>query len=93
MAQQRFLDLWTRTKWSRYAFVAGLLIGIFLGWFFHGVVSFIWRFFFVLLLLVPIVVVVIGWYRVSRRRNTVATTDEVVIYPAPRRDRDRFREE
>ncbi|MDP9472548.1 MAG: hypothetical protein M3Q71_18105 [Chloroflexota bacterium] len=94
MAQRQFADFWIQTKWSRYAFVAGLLIGIFLGWFFHGVVSFVWRFFFVLLLLVPLVVVAIGWYRISRRRNkAVTTTDEVVIYPAPRRDRDRFREE
>ena len=93
MAQQQLAGFWVRTKWSRYAFVAGLLIGVFLGWFFHGVVSFVWRFFFVLLLLVPLVVLAIGWYRVSRRRNASAPTDEVIIYPASRRDRDRYPEE
>lgn len=92
MAQQQLISVWVRTKWPRYAFVAGLLIGIFLGWFFHGVVSFVWRFFFVLLLLVPILVVAIGWYRISRRRSTATTSDEVVIYPTTRPGDDRSRE-
>ena len=67
MMQQRMQALWMRTKWSRYSFVAGLLVGVFLGWFFHGVVSFTIRFFVVLLLLVPVIVVLIAWWRIKNR--------------------------
>lgn len=46
-------------------FVAGLVVGAFLGWFFHGFVGLLIRFGFVLILLIPIAIVV--WYFFLRR--------------------------
>ncbi|MDQ4043908.1 MAG: hypothetical protein M3173_00455 [Chloroflexota bacterium] len=41
-------------------FLAGLIVGVLIGWFFHGFVGLLVRFGFVLILLIPLAVVV--WY-------------------------------
>ena len=46
-------------------FVAGLIVGALLGWFFHGLVGLVVRFGLVLILLVPLAIVV--WYFFLRR--------------------------
>jgi hypothetical protein len=62
-------DLWTRTRLLRIGFVAGLIVGALAGWFFHGVISLIVRFFFVIILLIPFVVALIAWWRLRRQVN------------------------
>ena len=47
-----------------YAFVAGLLIGMFVGWFFHGLVGTLVRIVIVLLLVIPFVAAVLFWMSV-----------------------------
>lgn len=48
-------------------FIAGLIVGLLLGWFFHGVVGLVIRLGFVLLLLIPLAIVV--WYFFMRSRG------------------------
>jgi hypothetical protein len=62
--------LWERTRWIRIAFVAGLGIGLLLGWFFHGIISFFVQFGLVALLLLPLLIIGYLWWRSSRRPRT-----------------------
>lgn len=84
--------LWDRTRWPRYAFVAGVLVGIILGWFFHQVVSLVMGAGFVLVLLLPLLVIGYLWWR-SRSHRTAAQGPTVVTWRydtaigAPRIDR------
>lgn len=88
--QDEFNLLWSRTRLARIAFIVGLLLGLFLGWFFHGIISFVFRFFLVLALLVPLVIVTYAWWRLRRqvddgdRRSTIVRVD---AWEIPR-DRD-----
>lgn len=47
-------------------FVAGLIVGLLLGWFFHGVVGLVVRLGFALLLLIPLAIVI--WFFFIRGR-------------------------
>lgn len=62
----------------RYAFIAGLLVGIMFGWFFHGLISMAVRFGVVAVLLIPIALLVFMWWRSSRERNRLQTTMTVM---------------
>jgi len=78
-----------RFRWGSYGVVGGLLVGIILGWFFHGVVSWIVRFGFVLLLLVPLVAVFLFWRRIEGRgastKEGPIETAGAVVEVRPRR--------
>jgi hypothetical protein len=65
--QTVFESFWARTRQARIGFIAGLIVGVLAGWFFHGLISFIIRFFFVLVLLIPFVVAVVAWWRLRRQ--------------------------
>lgn len=54
----------------RNGFLAGLVVGMLIGWFFHGFVGLVVRFGFVLLLLIPLAVVV--WFFFLRNRAGVS---------------------
>ncbi|HEU0164750.1 MAG TPA: hypothetical protein VFQ54_06865 [Thermomicrobiales bacterium] len=58
--------LWDRTRLARIGFVTGLIFGIGLGWFFHGVISLIIRFGILVLLLIPLMLIAWLWWRSSR---------------------------
>lgn len=53
-------------------FLAGLVIGMLMGWFFYGVVSFFVRFGLVLLLLIPLILVGLFLWRARRLARTGA---------------------
>lgn len=57
---------WERLKGAQYGFILGLLVGLLLGWFFHGVISLAIRFGLLLVLLLPLIV--IGWLWLRSRR-------------------------
>jgi len=57
---------WDRTRFARFGFIAGLVLGILIGWFFHGVVSLVMRLGFVIALLIPLAIVLWLWWRSSR---------------------------
>ena len=69
MVQQRMAGMWARTKWPRYAFVAGLVVGAFLGWTLHWVFTGAFRTFIVLVLLTPLVVLLIAYLRMRGRNK------------------------
>ena len=57
---------WERLRWTRHGFFAGLILGVMMGWLFHGVISFVLRFGLLLLLLLPLLVIGWLWLRSSR---------------------------
>lgn len=60
----------------RNGFIAGLLIGMLIGWFFHGLVGLAVRFGFVLALLIPLAIVV--WFFFLRGRGGTPARDSGV---------------
>lgn len=71
---------WERIRWARGGFFAGLLIGVMLGWFFHGIISFLFRFGLVLVLLLPLLVIGWLWWRSSRRDGAGVPTATVMTW-------------
>jgi cbb3-type cytochrome oxidase subunit 3 len=69
---------WDRTRFMRYAFVAGLLVGVFMGWFFHGIISMVIQFGVVMLLLLPLAVLAFMWWRSSRERKNMQSSMTVM---------------
>lgn len=69
---------WDRTRMLRYAFIAGMLVGVLFGWFFHGIISMAVRFGVVFVLLVPLLLLAFMWWRSSRERNRLQTTMTVM---------------
>lgn len=57
---------WERIRWARHGFLAGLILGLLMGWFFHGVISVFVRFGLVLLLLLPLLAIGYLWWRSNR---------------------------
>lgn len=68
MLRQGFSALWWQARWARYAFLAGLLLGLLLGWFFHTVISLFLRLGVALIILVPLVVIAYLLWRRSTGR-------------------------
>ncbi len=57
---------WERLKGAQFGLIAGLLIGLLLGWFFHGIISMAVRLGFLVLLLLPLIVIGWLWFRSQR---------------------------
>ncbi len=57
---------WERLKGAQFGFIAGLVVGLLMGWFFHGVISLAVRFGLLLVLLLPLLV--IGWLWLRSQR-------------------------
>lgn len=57
---------WERLKGAQFGFIAGLPVGLLMGWFFHGVISLAIRFGLLLVLLLPLLV--IGWLWLRSQR-------------------------
>ncbi len=68
-----------RFRWGSYGFVGGVLVGAFLGWFFHGLISTIFRFGFVALLLIPLVIVFLVWRRFDDRNRSPTTSVQSTV--------------
>ena len=52
-----------RFEWGSYGFLAGVIVGLLLGWMFHGLVGTLVRFALVAAVLVPIVILYLAWRR------------------------------
>ncbi|HWV36290.1 MAG TPA: hypothetical protein VNZ55_11705, partial [Thermomicrobiales bacterium] len=85
--------------------VAGIIVGVGLGWFFHGLISLLVRFGLVMFLMIPLLLIGWLWWRSSRtvsrpgRQGTVMTwtTASFPGYggmpePTPRPDGGRFQD-
>lgn len=69
---------WDRTRFARFGFIAGLVVGVLIGWFFHGVVSLILRLGFVIALLIPLAIVLWLWWRSNRTPAPPARTQRSI---------------
>lgn len=69
---------WDRTRMMRYVFLAGLVMGVFTGWFFHGLISMMVQFGVVILLVLPLALLGFMWWRSSRQRNQTQATMTVM---------------
>lgn len=69
---------WDRTRVMRYVFAAGLISGIFVGWFFHGLISMAVQFGMVILLLLPLAILGFMWWRSTRERSRMQSTMTVM---------------
>ncbi|MEJ7837312.1 MAG: hypothetical protein WKF81_00730 [Thermomicrobiales bacterium] len=63
-------SFWQQSLRARYGFMVGIVVGVLLGWFFHGIVSLVIRLGLVMLLLIPIFI--IGWLFLRSRRPQTA---------------------
>ena len=61
------LGLKERARFAGYGLVAGLLIGVVLGWMFHGIVGTILWLMLIAVILTPFVLAVIFWQRTQSR--------------------------
>lgn len=99
-------DFWARTRLPRITFLVGLVLGVLMGWFFHGVISFVIRLGFVILLLIPLGIALYFWFRLRQQNPpTPSGTMTVVSVDAwdaesrygqsarPRRSRQPFAED
>ncbi len=75
MQQPSGFSLLDRLRFIGYGCIGGLVVGIFLGWVFHGFVGFIVKFSIVIVLLIPLILAITFWRRVTTKPVNVATTD------------------
>jgi predicted lipid-binding transport protein (Tim44 family) len=66
-----------RFRWGGFGFIGGLVIGLLLGWFFHGVISTILQFGLVILLLLPFIAAFVVWRRLQDRGRREAPLGSV----------------
>ena len=53
-----------RVQWGSYGFMAGIVVGVMLGWFFNGIVGAIFRLGMAAVIIIPLVLVFIAWRKV-----------------------------
>lgn len=58
----------------QFAFVAGLLLGILLGWLFSGLVGAVMRFGLLAVLLIPLILALIFWWKIRQAPKSDGTT-------------------
>ena len=63
--QTGMLTLLERMRFAAYGLAVGLIVGLFLGWMFHGFVGVVVRLLIVAIILAPFVVALIFWFKVS----------------------------
>lgn len=59
-------SIWQQSLRARYGFMVGIIVGILIGWFFHGVVSLVLRLGLLAMLLIPILI--LGWLFLRSRQ-------------------------
>jgi ABC-type Mn2+/Zn2+ transport system permease subunit len=80
--QTGMLTLLERLRFASYGLAAGLVVGLFLGWMFHGFVGVVVRLIIVAIILAPFVIALIFWLKVSNKNRA----DRAVVQDAEWRD-------
>ena len=63
-------DFWARTRVPRITFLVGLVLGLIMGWFFHGFISLIVRLGILLIFLIPLAIALYFWIRLRNKNQT-----------------------
>ncbi len=53
-----------RVQWGSYGFIAGILLGVMLGWFFNGIVGAFVRLAMAAVIVIPLILLFIAWRKV-----------------------------
>ena len=77
-----------RARYVAYGLAGGLLLGMVLGWLFHGFVGTLFRVLIVIAILAPFVAAVIFWQRISGRNRVENKGRDAVVVHEGRRIRD-----
>ena len=72
-------DFWARTRVPRITFLIGLVLGLIMGWFFHGVISLVVRLGILLIFLIPLAIALYFWFRLRNQNRTNTATGMTVI--------------
>ncbi|MFL5759206.1 MAG: hypothetical protein ACJ789_05670 [Thermomicrobiales bacterium] len=70
-------SLWEELKPKIYIFCAGMAAGLFLGWFFHGLVGTLIRVFLIMLVMVPVIAAFLFWRSVSNERSKAKVPNDI----------------
>lgn len=73
----------SRKQWGSYGFIAGIVLGIMIGWMFSGFVGLVIRFGLALLVLIPIVLLYIAYRKFVSPVRRMMTVEYVNSQPAP----------
>jgi hypothetical protein len=72
-----------RMQWGSYGFIAGIVLGIMIGWMFSGFVGLVVRFGLALLVLIPIVLLYVAYRKFVSPVRRMMTVEYVNSQPAP----------
>ncbi len=72
-----------RMQWGSYGFIAGIVLGIMIGWMFSGLVGLVIRFGLALLVLIPILLLYLAYRKFVSPVRRMMTVDSVNSQPAP----------
>ena len=92
MRQAPGIPIIDRLRLIGYGCIAGLVVGIFLGWIFHGFVGFLVKISLLIVLMVPLVLAIYFWRRVttptvSAPRSDIRDADWIELESGNRRQR------
>ena len=86
--QNSMISVVERARYVAYGLAAGLLLGMVLGWLFHGFVGTLFRVLIVIVILAPFVAAVIFWQRITGRNRVENKGRDAVVVHEGRRVRD-----
>ena len=72
-----------RMQWGSYGFIAGIVLGVMIGWMFSGFVGLVIRFGLALLVLVPILLLVFAYRKFVSPMRRMMTVEYLNSPPAP----------
>ncbi len=73
----------SRMQWGSYGFIAGIVLGVMIGWMFSGFVGLVIRFGLVLLILIPVVLLYIAYRKFVSPVKRMMTVEYINSQPAP----------
>ena len=72
-----------RMQWGSYGFIAGIVLGVMIGWMFSGFVGLVIRFGLALLVLVPILLLYVAYRKFVSPMRRMMTDEYLNSPPAP----------
>lgn len=72
-----------RLQWGSYGFIAGIVLGVMIGWMFSGFVGLVIRFGLVLVVLIPILLLYLGYRKFVSPVRRIMTVEYANSQPAP----------